>query len=102
MAYARRSKLSNRTGSSWRLSPAVYIDVFLQEKIPDYAELFDYVFINKFQFDQQGLFTGIATTKYDFEGKFMELKKSANGKASALVTWSSSAMASTTSTSSAR
>jgi HAD superfamily phosphoserine phosphatase-like hydrolase len=51
------------------------IDVFLDEKIPDHMEYFDFVYINKFRFDQQGLFTGITTTRYDFEGKFTAIEE---------------------------
>jgi HAD superfamily phosphoserine phosphatase-like hydrolase len=51
------------------------IDVFLEEKIPDYGELFDYVFINKFRFDKNGLFSGVDATDYDFEGKFTAIEK---------------------------
>jgi phosphoserine phosphatase len=53
----------------------VRIDVFLEEKIPDYSELFDYVFINKFRFDKNGLFSGVDATDYDFEGKFTAIEK---------------------------
>src|SRR5262249_21612515 len=42
------------------------IDVFLDEKIPDYQELFDYYYMNRFIFDKAGLFTGVDATQYDF------------------------------------
>jgi HAD superfamily phosphoserine phosphatase-like hydrolase len=51
------------------------IDVFLKEKIPDYEQLFDYVYINKFRFDEEGLFEGVAATRYDFEGKVIALEE---------------------------
>ncbi|HZI56968.1 MAG TPA: HAD-IB family phosphatase [Verrucomicrobiae bacterium] len=46
------------------------IDVFLEEKIPDYKSLFDYVYINQFRFDDEGAFIGVLSTKYDFEEKW--------------------------------
>ena len=46
------------------------IDVFLDEKIPDWRELFDQVFINRFTFNKDGLFQRIESTVYDFEGKW--------------------------------
>jgi HAD superfamily phosphoserine phosphatase-like hydrolase len=45
------------------------IDVFLEEVIPNYKELFDYVYINKFRFNEQGVFEGVTATRYDFDGK---------------------------------
>jgi HAD superfamily phosphoserine phosphatase-like hydrolase len=51
------------------------IDVFLEEKIPEFNELFDYVFINKFRFDKNGMFSGVDATSYDFEGKFTAIKE---------------------------
>jgi HAD superfamily phosphoserine phosphatase-like hydrolase len=51
------------------------IDVFLLEKMSNYAEFFDYVFINKFSFDKDGLFTGVAATPYDFEGKWKAIQE---------------------------
>ena len=38
------------------------IDIFLEEKIPDYKTLFDYVFINRFRFDDEGTFTSVIST----------------------------------------
>jgi len=46
------------------------IDVFLEEKIPDWRELFDHAFINQFSFNNDGLFQRIKSTPYDFEGKW--------------------------------
>jgi HAD superfamily phosphoserine phosphatase-like hydrolase len=45
------------------------IDTFLEDKIPEYRELFDHVFINRLQFDDNGFLTGVIATRYDFEGK---------------------------------
>jgi HAD superfamily phosphoserine phosphatase-like hydrolase len=50
------------------------IDVFLEEKIPQYRQLFDYVFVNKFRFDENGLFSNVDPTNYDFEGKYTAIK----------------------------
>lgn len=46
------------------------IDTFLGAVFPDYREYFDYVFINKFQYDAKGIIENIATTTYDFSNKF--------------------------------
>jgi HAD superfamily phosphoserine phosphatase-like hydrolase len=45
------------------------IDVFLSRKIPDAEELFDYIFINKFVFRQNGLLEKVVATPFDFAGK---------------------------------
>lgn len=59
------------------------IDVFLQELIPDAESLFDYIFINRLQFDDAGLISGVEATPYDFEGKAaaLELMCTQNGYA---------------------
>jgi HAD superfamily phosphoserine phosphatase-like hydrolase len=46
------------------------IDTFLEAVFPDYFEFFDYVFINKFRWDETGVLRAIETTPYDFDGKF--------------------------------
>lgn len=46
------------------------IDSFLRAVFPDYQQFFDYVFINKFHYDAEGLLESIETTKYDFDAKF--------------------------------
>lgn len=51
------------------------IDVFLEEKIPDFNQFFDYVFINKFRFDKNGFFSGVDATRYDFEGKYTAVEE---------------------------
>jgi len=51
------------------------IDVFLDEVIPDYKELFDSIYINKFHFDAQGIFEGVIATRYDFEGKAIAVEE---------------------------
>lgn len=51
------------------------IDTLLDVMISDYEELFDYVYINKFQFDQYGRLTGGTPTKFDFKGKAEALKQ---------------------------
>ncbi len=45
------------------------IDTFLEDKIPDYKQWFDYVFINRLVFDENGFLRGVDATQYDFEGK---------------------------------
>lgn len=45
------------------------VDTFLEELIPNYQDLFDYVFINKLIFDRDGKLETVVPTKYDFEGK---------------------------------
>jgi HAD superfamily phosphoserine phosphatase-like hydrolase len=50
------------------------IDTLLETMIPDYKELFDYICMNKFQFDQYGRLTGGIPTKFDFKGKAEALK----------------------------
>ncbi|MBX7107326.1 MAG: HAD-IB family phosphatase [Chitinophagales bacterium] len=50
------------------------IDTFLHEKIPDAEKLFDYIFINKLQFDEDGRLSGVTTTDYDFKGKATALE----------------------------
>jgi phosphoserine phosphatase len=45
------------------------IDTFLEDKIPDYKQWFDHVFINRLRFDDNGFLRGVEATPYDFEGK---------------------------------
>ena len=45
------------------------LDIFLETLIPDYAQWFDQVFINRMQFDNQGRILGITPTPFDFERK---------------------------------
>ena len=45
------------------------IDVFVYEKIPHADDLFDYICINRFSFDDQGIISGIEATPFDFAGK---------------------------------
>lgn len=50
------------------------IDTFIEEKIPDAAELFDYICVNRLRFDQpSGLISGANATPFDFEGKTLAL-----------------------------
>jgi phosphoserine phosphatase len=51
------------------------IDTFLEEKMPGSESLFDYLFINKFNFDSNGAFLSVDTTKYDFEGKWYAVEE---------------------------
>jgi len=45
------------------------IDVFLTEAIPDAFELFDHIYINRLQFDTNGIISGVLANSFDFEGK---------------------------------
>lgn len=60
------------------------IDVFLEEKLPAAYELFDYVFINRLQFDDQGVVKGIEPTPFDFAGKTTALKNVAEAHGASL------------------
>jgi phosphoserine phosphatase len=51
------------------------MDTFIEEKIPNAAELFDYICINRIRYDQpSGLIAGVDATPFDFEGKTVALK----------------------------
>lgn len=51
------------------------IDTFIEEKIPNAAELFDYICINRIRYDQpSGLISGVDATPFDFEGKTVALE----------------------------
>lgn len=54
------------------------IDVFIEEKIPNANKLFDYIFVNKFQFDDLGRLCGVIPTEYDFGGKTKAVEKICN------------------------
>jgi phosphoserine phosphatase len=45
------------------------VDTFLEEKIPGYGEIFDYVFINKILFVSEGNVRSVVPTSFDFERK---------------------------------
>lgn len=50
------------------------IDTFIDEKIPDAKELFDYICINRLHYDDQGVVSGIEATPFDFAGKAVALE----------------------------
>jgi phosphoserine phosphatase/predicted alpha/beta hydrolase family esterase len=51
------------------------IDTFIEEKIPNAAEMFDYICINRIRYDQpSGLISGVDATPFDFEGKTVALE----------------------------
>ncbi|MBN1157150.1 HAD family phosphatase [Candidatus Woesearchaeota archaeon] len=50
------------------------LDVLLEKTIPDYREIFDYVFITKLIFDKKGLVTGSIPTWHDYEHKATALR----------------------------
>ena len=51
------------------------IDTFLEAVFPDCYDYFDYIFINKFTYDDSGIITDINITNYDFEGKYDAILK---------------------------
>lgn len=51
------------------------VDVFLKESIPDCEKLFDYIFINRFKFDESGNLCGIEPTDYDFDEKLDAIRE---------------------------
>src|SRR5258708_40026901 len=50
------------------------IDTFMDEKIPDANQLFDYVCINRLHYDDQGVISRIDATPFDFAGKAVALE----------------------------
>ena len=50
------------------------VNSFLEEKIPDFRKLLDFVFINELLFDEQGLLSDVVATEFDFEGKAKALE----------------------------
>jgi phosphoserine phosphatase len=50
------------------------INCFLEDKLPDFREWFDFVFINELTFDRGGNLEGVIATEYDFEGKAKALQ----------------------------
>jgi len=45
------------------------VSLLLEEKLADFRELFDFVFINELLFDSRGYLNDVISTEYDFEGK---------------------------------
>ena len=45
------------------------INCFLEEKLPDFREWFDFVFINELIFDEKGFLSDVVATEFDFERK---------------------------------
>lgn len=45
------------------------VSLLLEEKLPDFRDLFDFVFINELVFDHQGYLNDVVATEYDFHGK---------------------------------
>ena len=43
--------------------------LLLEEKLPDFRNLFDFVFINELVFDHQGYLNDVVAMEYDFHGK---------------------------------
>lgn len=54
------------------------INCFLEEKLPDFRQWFDFVFINELKFDPKGKLTGVVATEFDFEGKAKALERLCN------------------------
>jgi HAD superfamily phosphoserine phosphatase-like hydrolase len=53
------------------------IDVLLEATIPDAEELFDNIFINRLEFDDDDVISAVKATPYDFEGKVGALELAA-------------------------
>jgi phosphoserine phosphatase len=51
------------------------VDVFLEEALPDSADIFDYIYINRLHFDGNGVIRGVTANNFDFEGKIDALKE---------------------------
>lgn len=45
------------------------VSLLLEEKLSEFRELFDFVFINELLFDSQGYLNDVVATEYDFQGK---------------------------------
>jgi HAD superfamily phosphoserine phosphatase-like hydrolase len=45
------------------------IDAFIKEKIPNAEQLFDYICVNRLEYDDQGIVCAIEPTPFDFAGK---------------------------------
>lgn len=45
------------------------VSLLLEEKLSDFQDLFDFVFINELLFDSCGYLNDVVSTEYDFEGK---------------------------------
>lgn len=45
------------------------VSLLLEEKLADFRDLFDFVFINELLFDHQGYLNDVVATEYDFHGK---------------------------------
>lgn len=45
------------------------VSLLLEDKLADFRELFDFVFINELLFDSQGYLNDVVATEYDFQGK---------------------------------
>jgi len=54
------------------------INTFLEAVFPECYDYFDNIFINKFQYDHQGIIESIVVTEYDFDGKYDAIKKVCN------------------------
>ncbi len=54
------------------------IDTLLYEMVPDADTLFDRIYINRLDFDDEGIVCGVRTTDFDFDGKVDGLKQLAS------------------------
>jgi len=50
------------------------IDAFIEQKIPNAKDLFDYICINRLRYDDQNVVCGIEATPFDFAGKATALE----------------------------
>ena len=51
------------------------LNVILDKLLPDYENIFDYVFLSMLHFDKAGLLSGATPTEFDMEGKAVALKR---------------------------
>ena len=51
------------------------INIMLHVLLPDYENMFDYIFLSKIHFDQTGKISKIDATEYDMDGKALALKE---------------------------
>jgi len=57
------------------------LNIAIEKVLPDYREIFDYIFINEVFFDKEGNLKEVKATKYDFEHKatgLIEIAKKEN------------------------
>ena len=51
------------------------LNIMLEKFIPNYEDYFDYVFLSRIYFDENGQINKIEATEYDMDGKALALRK---------------------------